>query len=310
MKKFIITMDTEGDNLWNWHEGDEITTHNTHYLLRFQQLCEKYGFKPVWLTNYEMIMGPDYVEFIKNVEKNQTGELGMHLHAWNSPPLYKLPIANDGQPYLIEYPKNIMEEKVKFLTDLIYEKTGIRPISHRAGRWAMNQEYFNIIGKYGYKIDCSVTPGIDWSHIVGRTKDSAGSNYKNCPHSIYNVELPERTKLTEVPVSILLSHRYFCDVNAPIKKQIKKIWHSIKGYPIWLRPNGSNLKEMKYLLRCHTKTDDPYVMFMLHSSELMPSGSPSFKTDNQIEALYRDIAEVFDYAKALGYEGSTLRELI
>ena len=234
----------------------------------------------------------------------------MHLHAWNSPPLYKLPIANDGQPYLIEYPKNIMEEKVKFLTDLIYEKTGIRPISHRAGRWAMNQEYFNIIGKYGYKIDCSVTPGIDWSHIVGRTKDSAGSNYKNCPHSIYNVELPERTKLTEVPVSILLSHRYFCDVNAPIKKQIKKIWHSIKGYPIWLRPNGSNLKEMKYLLRCHTKTDDPYVMFMLHSSELMPSGSPSFKTDNQIEALYRDIAEVFDYAKALGYEGSTLRELI
>lgn len=310
MKKFIITMDTEGDNLWNWHEGDEITTHNTHYLLRFQQLCEKYGFKPVWLTNYEMIMDPDYVEFIKNVEKNHTGELGMHLHAWNSPPLYKLPIANDGQPYLIEYPKNIMEEKVKFLTNLIYEKTGIRPISHRAGRWAMNQEYFNIIGKYGYKIDCSVTPGIDWSHIVGRTKASAGSNYKNCPRSIYNVELSERTKLTEVPVSILLSHRYFCGVNAPIKKQIKKIWHSIKGYPIWLRPNGSNLKEMKYLLRCHSKNDAPYVMFMLHSSELMPGGSPSFKTDNQIEALYRDIAEVFDYAKALGYEGSTLREFI
>ena len=65
MKKFIITMDTEGDNLWNWHEGDEITTHNTHYLLRFQQLCEKYGFKPVWLTNYEMIMDPDYVQFIQ-----------------------------------------------------------------------------------------------------------------------------------------------------------------------------------------------------------------------------------------------------
>lgn len=80
MKKFIITMDTEGDNLWNWHEGDEITTHNTHYLLRFQQLCEKYGFKPVWLTNYEMIMDPDYVEFIKNVEKNHTGELGITVY--------------------------------------------------------------------------------------------------------------------------------------------------------------------------------------------------------------------------------------
>ena len=55
MKKFIITVDTEGDNLWGYKEGDTITTNNALYIPRFQELCENYGFKPVYLTNYEMI---------------------------------------------------------------------------------------------------------------------------------------------------------------------------------------------------------------------------------------------------------------
>ena len=55
MKKFIITIDTEGDNLWEWKFGDAITTENVKYLPRFQNLCNDFGFKPVWLTNYEII---------------------------------------------------------------------------------------------------------------------------------------------------------------------------------------------------------------------------------------------------------------
>ena len=52
MKKpaFIITIDTEGDNLWQNHRV--IKTENARYLARFQTLCERFGFKPVWLTNY------------------------------------------------------------------------------------------------------------------------------------------------------------------------------------------------------------------------------------------------------------------
>lgn len=35
---FLITIDTEGDNLWQNH--DRITTENTRFLPRFQALCE------------------------------------------------------------------------------------------------------------------------------------------------------------------------------------------------------------------------------------------------------------------------------
>ena len=46
---FIITIDTEGDNLWA--RPREITTRNAAYLPRFQALCETFRFKPVYLVN-------------------------------------------------------------------------------------------------------------------------------------------------------------------------------------------------------------------------------------------------------------------
>ena len=39
---FLLTIDTEPDNLWNKQRN--ITTCNADYLPRFQTLCEKYGF--------------------------------------------------------------------------------------------------------------------------------------------------------------------------------------------------------------------------------------------------------------------------
>lgn len=65
-KKFIVTIDTEGDNLWNWKEGEEITTKNVYYLDRFQNLCNQYGFKPVYLSNWEMVQNDDFVCWIRD----------------------------------------------------------------------------------------------------------------------------------------------------------------------------------------------------------------------------------------------------
>ena len=145
MKKLIITIDTEGDDLWSWKQGDAFTTNNTLFLDRFQRLCNKYNFFPVWLTNYEMIQDDRYVEFVKKYALEGKAEIGMHLHAWNNPPMYQLEVAQEGAPYLIEYPDDVMEAKIKFLTDLIFERTGIKPVSHRAGRWATYENYFELL---------------------------------------------------------------------------------------------------------------------------------------------------------------------
>ncbi len=41
---------------------------NTHFLPRFQQLCERFQFKPVWLTNYEMAIDEAYIEFAQRCD--------------------------------------------------------------------------------------------------------------------------------------------------------------------------------------------------------------------------------------------------
>ena len=166
-KYFIITIDTEGDNLWKWKKEDPITTENAKFLQRFQNLCDRYGFKPVWLSNYEMLNDSFYVNFISKVVNNNCGEIGMHLHAWYSKPDFELSDHYDGAPYLIEYPVEIMEAKIEYMTHLIESRVGIKPVSHRAGRWAINETYIRILIKNGYKADCAITPGIDWSKCPG-----------------------------------------------------------------------------------------------------------------------------------------------
>src|SRR6266511_1383738 len=137
---FIITIDTEGDDLWG--RSREITTRNAEYLPRFQSLCERFRFKPVYLTNYEMAMSDVFVEFARDVVARGACEIGMHLHAWNSPPLE--PLTSDDfrfHPYLIEYPEPVMKEKIRTLTRLLEDRLDRAMISHRAGRWAFDGRY-------------------------------------------------------------------------------------------------------------------------------------------------------------------------
>lgn len=115
MKTFLITVDTEGDNLWQWKPGEKITTENSLFIPRFQELCEKYGLIPTYLTNYEMACDDRWVEYARKKEKDGKCEIGMHIHAWNSPPDYKLNMLYPGNPYITEYPDEIIDQKVKCL---------------------------------------------------------------------------------------------------------------------------------------------------------------------------------------------------
>ena len=307
MKKFIITIDTEGDNLWDWHEGMPIYTENVKYLPRFQKLCEEFGFKPVWLSNNEMLNDVSYVDFIADIEARKTGELGMHLHAWNTPPEFYLPIEQQGQPYLIEYPTEIMEAKIAYMTELIKSRCGIIPVSHRAGRWAMNQSYFDLLIKYGYKVDCSYTPEIDWASCVGRTKGSQGSDYSNISTDIQIIKSSDgKGTIVEVPMTTRTRKVWITQHGRYLRGIASSVYHLLTGKQLWLRPMKTNCNDIKKLISLEKNSD--YLMFMLHSSELMPGGSPTFKNKEDIEDLYENIEKIFN-AVSKTHEGCTLREL-
>jgi hypothetical protein len=292
-KFFIITIDTEGDNLWEYRQGDRITTKNSGFIPRFQKLCNQFGFKPVYLTNFEMVKDPNFTGFAKDELKNGNCEIGIHLHAWNNPPLFELPPgkAGYGLPYLIEYPEDIMRAKFSFLYESLSNAFNTNIVSHRSGRWAMNDGYFSLLKEFGIKTDCSVTPHVSWENSSGFTESSVGTDYRNYSEEAFFVE---GSGILELPVSIRKLHVFQKVQDNSLKARLSRFKSFVRGNTVWLRPDGKNLDGMFSLVDCIKESNSAYLMFMLHSSELMPGGSPTFKTPESIETLYEHLNLLFE----------------
>jgi hypothetical protein len=294
---FLITIDTEGDNLWQ--QPREITTKNAAFLPRFQSLCERYGFKPTYLTNYEMAKSDQFVEFGKDVQSRGTGEIGMHLHAWNSPPI--TPLTTDDfkyQPFLIDYPESIMRDKIAVMTDLLEEIFGTKMLSHRAGRWSFNKVYAQLLIEHGYCVDCSVTPHISWQY-------AGGTDFSSYPESAYFVDSENR--LLELPMTIMKYDRSSLIKTLSelpqIGRGVRHFWPTIT----WLLPSRRNLKAVLAIVQQAIVEKRPYIEFMIHSSELMPGGSPSFVNQRQIETLYKNMEILFETISK-NFIGMTLKD--
>lgn len=314
MTAFLITIDTEGDDLWS--APRTITVRNAAFLERFQRLCERHGLKPTYLTDYEMAVAPEFQEFARGALSRNMAEIGMHLHAWNSPPVR--PLTDDDyryQPYLIEYPEDVIREKVGVLTRLLEDTFGLKMSSHRAGRWSMNAVYARILVEHGYRTDCSVTPHVSWRRAMGDPRQGGGTDFSSFPEEPYLVDLGDishrgNSSLLELPLTIMRSTspglRRLGEL-LPQGSLPSRLWNRIFPPVHWLRPNGRNLPQMLRLLERALQDGRPYVEFMLHSSEFMPGGSPTFRTAASVEALYRDLDQLFSHASSR-FSGATLSE--
>jgi hypothetical protein len=193
---------------------------------------------------------------------------------------------------------------------------GIKMVSHRAGRWSFNETYARILVDHGYRVDCSVTPYVSWGSTFGDPAGKGGTDFSQFPDTAYFVDLndirrPGDSPLLELPVTIvqpsypgvlraaralLAGHRFGARVAN----------HFIPSCQ-WLRPTGRNRKELLRIVAITQQEQRSYVEFTLHSSELMPGGSPTFHSPESIEALYDDLEALFTAARDV-FEGQTLRE--
>jgi hypothetical protein len=312
---FLITIDTEGDNLWS--KPRDVTTRNSLSLPRFQALCEEYGLKPTYLTNWEMARCPDFREFGRDLVARGVGEIGMHLHAWNSPPLVPLTDDDDAhQPYLIEYPEDQIRAKVKAMTDVLEETFEVDVVSHRAGRWSFDKTYARILIEHGYRVDCSVTPHVSWSSYAGDPRKAGGTDFRQFPESAYFIDpddigCPGDSPLLEVPMTIVAFH-----YAVPLKVGRELLMRNRYGAALarrllpelaWLRPKGGSSSQLQSVLAATLREGRDYAEFMLHSSEFMPGGSPTFPDERSIEALYESLEALFEAVRA-SFDGRTLRE--
>jgi hypothetical protein len=238
----------------------------------------------------------------------------MHLHAWNSPPL--VPLTDDDfryQPYLIEYPDAVMWEKLKVITHLLQQRFGQPVVSHRAGRFGFDGRYAAMLLELGYRVDCSVTPRIDWSTTTGAPGGCGGTNYSGYPDRPYFLQpseicLPADCGLLEVPVTVETGRLFGSASWVYRLPLICRIANRFSPKLNWLCPGENGLHGMRRAAHAARRRNASCVQFMLHSSELMPGGSPTFRSANSIERLYENL-EILFAELSVWCRGMTLSEL-
>jgi hypothetical protein len=314
--KFIISVDTEADN--QWERSDKVTLENIKYLPRFQDLCNSYGFKPTYLTSYEMAEAPSFRETLGPSCESGTAEIGAHLHPWTNPPIVAV-TADDMlyHPYPHELSAALFKAKMESLSEVIEKAFKRKPRTYRGGRWGFAPEHIPVLEELGYIADCSVTPGISWERHPGDPKRKGGQDYRRAPDKPYFLDpadicKPGNSNLLEIPPTIVFNKmRRAKSIYLSMDKTFLGRWLLAKFDlgPKQFRtipPNNAGL----LIGICNTarKIDLPYVQLMVHSSELMPGGSPFNPDEKSIESLYTQLNKLFEYLSLEQVQGITMSD--
>jgi hypothetical protein len=175
----------------------------------------------------------------------------------------------------------------------------------------LTARYARLLVEYGYQTDCSVTPFVSWTNVKGAPNRAGGCDFTGFPSRPYFLDLHDISRegdspLLEAPVTIVRKYRFA----QPIEDHLPLVRRFVgRAFPavVWMRPTQWNRRFLIELLRRARGGNAPYVQFMLHSSELMPGGSPTFRNAASVEKLYEDLEALFETA-AGHFRGATLRE--
>jgi len=301
--KFILTIDTEGDNQWD--HGCELTVENIKFIPRFQILCDRYQIRPTYLVTSEICEDVFAKDIFSSYISEGKAEIGAHLHSWTTPPFqdeegYRYNDKNHA--FAHELPEDLLTEKIKNLTNHIETSFGIRPLSFRSGRYGFDERVAKILTVNCFLVDSSVTPFTDWSNNKGIPGGYGGPDFLDYNPLPYQYTFGNRS-LLEIPITILptnfplnknraLAKHYFKNVdNSLLLKACRKLL--FRNQPLWLRPHPwMNSNFLKEILNEAIRIELPYIVMMFHSSELMPGCSIYRTNKDEVEKLY-NLLELF-----------------
>lgn len=302
--KFILTIDTEGDNQWD--HGRKLTVENIKFIPRLQDLCNKYSIKPTYLVTSEVCDDPFAKEIFNDYLVSDKAEIGAHLHSWTTPPFldkngYRF--NDDIHAFASELPIELVSQKIKNLTNQIQSSFGIRPLSFRSGRYGFNDDIARILKENSYLVDSSVTSFTNWSVHKGIPGGKGGPDFSDCLPQPYFYETTNG-HLLEIPVTILPTKFPFNKSHSLTKYYLRNVNNSLflrglrKGFfnkqPLWLRPySWMNIDLFNDLITEAENLKLPFIVMIFHSSELMPGCSIYRKDKESIEKLYDLLERLF-----------------
>jgi peptidoglycan/xylan/chitin deacetylase (PgdA/CDA1 family) len=303
-----LSVDTEEE--WDWNAGFPVSHYsvrNSRNLAKFQSFCENLGVRPTYFVNYAVASDPDSVRCLKAPYDKGSCEIGAHLHSWVTPPLEEN--VNEEHSHAINLPLELVRRKLRALTQQLTREFGASPLAFRSGRWGVNGALLRLLIDEGYQTDSSIHP----FHADSRFSYHSASTIPYWPDLTDCLRKGTQRSMFEIPVTAGFNRPDFARANrihrflerAPWRSfhLIGVLWHLRMLRKLRLSPELAGVEDMLLLINACLARGHRMLHMYLHSSSLLPGGSPYVSNAAEEQRLYNRIAGVIS---ALGRE-TTIR---
>ena len=276
---YAVTVDTEEE--WDWADGfptGEPSVENIHRLPAFQQVCDQYNAAVTYYCNYAVVADPTSRAIIQELAQKPNVEIGLHIHPWNTPPMRGSQQVTPRESFLHNLPWRLCKAKIDATLEA-FDDAGLRPTSFRGGRYSTSPRIQDYLRDHGILVDASVLPYTTWSD------DGAPDfRHRNLTPIRHEPRSPDDAALWELPLTFGYSRRPFAlwermirgIENSPLRHLrliglmdqlaiLRKEWLNLEN------PMGHDIPGF---LQTLARIRPPFICFTLHSSSLMPGGSP------------------------------------
>ncbi|WP_043637720.1 hypothetical protein [Desulfovibrio sp. TomC] len=306
----VISLDVEEEGLFSGtypREGAGLS--NIVELKRLEFLPDAFGLPLTYLCDYPVLSDGPSRDILAGLLARHGGELGAHLHPWNTPPFPDLPWPEPVSTAVM--PTGLFRAKLDSLQAAVRDFAGQPAVSFRMGRWNLFRRAMAELPGAGFLVDSSVAP---LRHVPG------GPDHFLAPCDPYWVrpgapEDPDAPRLLEAPttqaplvpgspgLAYALAGRLPAWRDALLGGFMKTLVLGVN--PVWM-PEAT----MRLAALAHARRGGRVLTLFWHSSELLPGGSPHFPDRAAVDAF---VAKVRRFAgwlrRTFEVTGTTLGEL-
>jgi hypothetical protein len=302
----VVSIDTEEDS---WTPTRAPTVENIRRIPAFHGLLRSVGIRPTYFVAHSVTSVEWASSALAEAAGDGSGELGAHLHPWNTPPLDEIPGGRNTM--LRNLPPQLQRAKLEVLTEQHRRVFGASPRTFRAGRFGMGEAALQALVDLGYEVDSSVTPWWDWSAY------DDGPDFRGAPVAPYRASpargltLPAPDgEIAVLPLTVGFTRRPFGAWSAVHDRltstplQALRLAGIAAKLGIYVKVVGSleqaSTRELLLLCRRAVQDGARYLHVFLHSSSLLPGLSPFTPTAEAVVRLERTVAEFAEKVHDLG----------
>lgn len=304
----VVSLDVEEEGLFSGsypRTGGGLT--NLARLSRLEFLPREFGLPLTFLCDYPVLTDGPGRDILAGMLGRVGGELGAHLHPWNTPPFPDMPWPEPVSTAVM--PLDVFRAKLETLQKAVVDFTGKPAASFRMGRWNLFSRAMAVLPEAGFRVDSSVAP---LRHVPG------GPDHFLAPADPYWV-LPQgedgprllEAPTTQVPlVPGTPGLAYALARRVPPRTGDAVLSLFMKSLTLGVNPVWMPEPSMRLAVRAHVRRGGRAVTLFWHSSELLPGASPHFPDEASVAAFLAKVRRFAGWLRrTFAVQGTTLGAL-